>query len=105
MLAIIGDVEVAGNAAFCPVHLGLGRSRALRTLLQKHVPETVVEEGYSPRVKLFEGCGEGPMVQLRARTDQGLEQFGALNISTVSLRPRAQLDPTQRSTPVLSLDG
>ena len=95
---------MAGNTAFSPVHLGLGRSRALRNLLQKHVPESVVDEGYSPRVKLFKGCGGGPMVKLRARTDQGLEQFRALNISTVSLRPRAQLDAAQHGTPVINLD-
>ena len=97
-------MEVAGNTAFSPVHLGLSCTRILRNLLQKHVPETLTDEGYSPRVKLFEGCGGGPMVRLRARTDQGQEQLGALNISTVSFRPRVQLDAAQRGTLVVNLD-
>ena len=63
-----------------------------------------MDEGYSPRVILFEGCGEGPMVRLRAQTDQGQEQLKALNISTVSFRPRVQGDAAQRDTLVVNLD-
>ena len=104
IIAILGDVEVAGNTAFSPVHLGLGCSRTLRNLLQRHVPETIVDEGYSPRVELFEGCGGRPMVRLRARTGQGQEQLGALNIATVSFRPRVQLEASQRTIQVINLD-
>ena len=103
IIAILGDAEVAGDTAFSPVHLGLGCSRTLRKLLQKHVPETIVDEGYSPRVDLFQGCGGRPMVRLRARTGQGEEQLGALNIATVNFRPRAQLEASQSSTQVINL--
>ena len=63
-----------------------------------------MDEGYSPRVELFEGCGGRPMVRLRARTGQGEEQLGALNIATVSFRPRVQLEAAQRTTQVINLD-
>ena len=97
-------MEVAGNTAFSPVHLGLSCTRILRNLLQKHVPETLTDEGYSPRVKLFEGCGGGPIVRLRAQTGQGQKQLGALNISSVSFRPRVQGVAAQHSTLVINLD-
>ena len=100
----LGDAEVDESTAFSPVHLGHGCSRLIRNLLQKYVPETLAEEDYSPRVILFEGCSGGPLVRLRARTGKGQEQLGALNISTVSLRPVVQGVAAQHSTLVINLD-
>ena len=106
IIATLEDVEIAGSTAFTPVHLGRSCMRILRTLLQKHVPEMIPDEGFAPRIKLFMGCGGDPIVRLHAQTSMVQEQLGALNISSVSLRPRnhegaVQLPP---STLVIPLD-
>ena len=77
----LGDVEVDESTAFLPVHLGHGCSRLIRNLLQKYVPETLAEEGYSPLVKLFEGCSGGPLVKMRARVMSMNIQFTAPHIT------------------------
>ena len=84
------DVEIEGNTTFMPVHLGKSCMRILRTLLQKHVPEMIQDEGFLPRIKLFLGCGGDPVIRFRAQTSMVQETLGALNISSVSLRLRNQ---------------
>ena len=90
IIATLEDVKIAGNTAFTPVHLGRSCMRILRTLLLKHVPEMIQDEGFAPRIKLFLGCGGDPIVRFRAQTLMVQEPLGALNISSVSLRPRNQ---------------
>ena len=90
IIATLEDVKIAGNTAFTPVHLGRSCMRILRTLLQKHIPEMIQDEGFSPRIKLFLGCGGDPVVSFQAQTSMVQEPQGALNISSVSLRPRNQ---------------
>ena len=99
IIATLEDVEFAGNVAFIPVHLGKSCMRILHTLLQKHVPEMILDEGFAHCIRIFLGCGGDPVVCFRAQTSMVQEPLGALNISSVSLRPRNQEGALKPPTP------